>query len=194
MSQCYICGKKKLARDMCIKHYTRWRNHGDPHYSLRKRASDKRIIIHDDHAEIECSGGKFAIVGLEDVERCTSHSWSMSKTYPMATINKKKMPMHTFITGYKLTDHIDGNPLNNLRRNLRPANRSTNAMNSGSRGGSSRYKGVRFEKKSQKWCAEIWKNRKKHWLGRHESEELAALAYNEAAEKLHGEFAFLNPL
>lgn len=60
--------------------------------------------------------------------------------------------------------------------------------------GKSKYLGVsmRINKSSISWKAEINSDNKRKYLGVFKSEELAAIAYNEAAEKLHGEFANLN--
>mgnify|MGYP001584845118 FL=1 len=54
------------------------------------------------------------------------------------------------------------------------------------------YKGVRWDKKSKKFYAEISKSKIKYWLGFFHSKEEAAFAYNKAAKELHGEFARYN--
>ncbi len=58
----------------------------------------------------------------------------------------------------------------------------------------SKYKGVYFEKQTQKWRAEITAHYKKYKLGRFDNETDAAIAYNTAAMQLHGEYAFLNKI
>lgn len=89
-------------------------------------------------------------------------------------------------------DHIDGNPLNNKPENLRPANKSENACNTGlSVLNTSGYKGVSFNKRSGKWVAHIRKNQRGTWLGRYDTPEEASQAYAAAAATLHGEFARL---
>lgn len=47
-------------------------------------------------------------------------------------------------------------------------------------------------KKNKKWMAKIKKNNKNKYIGYYNFKEEAALAYNEAAKKYHGEFARLN--
>lgn len=59
-------------------------------------------------------------------------------------------------------------------------------------GCSSKYKGVIWDKNRNKWMAGIKKNQKKINLGRFDSEENAALAYNEKAFKLFGNLITLN--
>lgn len=91
-------------------------------------------------------------------------------------------------------DHEDGNGLNNQRHNLRESSPSQNGMNRRSNNGSvSKHKGVVLHK-SGKWQAQICVEGKSIYLGLHETESLAAVAYNEAAIKYHGEFARLNTI
>jgi hypothetical protein len=105
--------------------------------------------------------------------------------------------MHHLILGQKdgfLPDHKDGNGLNNRRSNLRFATPGQNCANSRPRKGSSRFKGVCFKKGriSRPWQAEIMKNYTKRHLGMFETEEEAAVAYDQAALEQWGEFARLN--
>ena len=89
-------------------------------------------------------------------------------------------------------DHIDGDRLNNTRSNLRVATRSQNNMNRISLNGSSKYKGVTWNKKSKKWQAQIWMNNKCKVLGQFLNEKEAAKVYNQTAVKYQGKFARLN--
>lgn len=92
-------------------------------------------------------------------------------------------------------EHIDRNSLNNQRNNLRSA---THAQNMSNRRvltkTSSKYLGVRWFTRDKKWYAGITKDNKGIHLGSFDTEIEAALAYNNAAKKLHGEFANLNLL
>jgi hypothetical protein len=56
----------------------------------------------------------------------------------------------------------------------------------------SQYIGIYFEKRTGRWIARIEHNNKRIWIGRYDSEIDAALAYDDAAKKYHGEFARLN--
>lgn len=87
-------------------------------------------------------------------------------------------------------DHIDGDRSNNAIENLREASRSQNLANQGkNRRGTSKYKGVCFDKNRGKWSAHISFQRKHLALGRFETEEMAAKAYADKAVELFGEFA-----
>lgn len=91
----------------------------------------------------------------------------------------------------EFVDHEDRDCLNDRIGNLRPATKSENAKNAKSRTGStSQYLGVCLFK--GKWVASIWINNSSKQLGKFEIEYYAALAYNKAAVRYHGEFANLN--
>jgi len=79
---------------------------------------------------------------------------------------------------YSLIDHIDRNPLNNKLDNLRWANLSQNNYNRKYNNLTSKYRGVYWDKRKNKWGARISINRKSIFLGRYETEEEGALAYN----------------
>ena len=49
-----------------------------------------------------------------------------------------------------------------------------------------------YNKKTGRWCAQIQKNGKHYILGKFDSITNAAIAYNNAATKLYGEFAYIN--
>jgi len=93
----------------------------------------------------------------------------------------------------EIIDHIDRDGLNNLKSNLRIATKSQNNMNrSGRKGTSSKYKGVSWYTSRKCWRAMIQTEGKNKALGYFESEIDAAKAYDEAARKYHGEFAYQN--
>lgn len=88
-------------------------------------------------------------------------------------------------------DHINGNGLDNRLVNLRVCSRAENMCNrKPSRTGTSKYLGVSLRK--NRWVSQITKNRKCKNLGSFISEVEAALAYDAAAEVVHGSFGRLN--
>lgn len=89
-------------------------------------------------------------------------------------------------------DHINGDTLDNRRCNLRLCTHAENQYNQRSHGGSSKFKGVSWDKQSQKWHAYINKEYGRVNLGLFDDEEGAAFAYDVAARILFGEFARLN--
>lgn len=98
-----------------------------------------------------------------------------------------------------LVDHRNGNSFDNRRHNLRICTNAANVRNQkGHRDKMySKYKGVSRYKDSKRnarspWCATIQHNRQRMHLGVFATAREAALAYDEAALRLHGEFARTN--
>lgn len=86
-------------------------------------------------------------------------------------------------------DHINNNPQDNRRINLRACPRKDNALNlSLSRTSTTGFKGVTKVGKNR-WAAAIRKAGRNYYLGVFGSPEAAYEAYCEAAAWLHGEFA-----
>lgn len=100
---------------------------------------------------------------------------------------------HGDIPDGMMVDHIDGDTTNNRIGNLRLGTNQQNQYNRGPKNGR-RYKGVHACHAG--WKAEIALlvegRRKLKYLGVYCLEEEAALAYNQVAKDLHGEFAKLN--
>lgn len=103
--------------------------------------------------------------------------------------------MHRYIANTPagfVTDHVDGNGLNNQRSNLRNATVLQNQMNkSPNRGGSSPLKGAVFDRghKSRPWRASIRLSGRLKYLGNFATPEEAAAAYAAAATIHFGAFA-----
>lgn len=97
-----------------------------------------------------------------------------------------------------VVDHINGNPLDNRKENLRVVNRFQNVLNTKKRSWrgemSSRYKGVFYIKSSGKWKVSIAEGGSRYTLGHYKSEEFAAYMYDYAACNLFGQYARTNGL
>jgi len=87
-------------------------------------------------------------------------------------------------------DHINYDRSDNRIENLRDCSLADNVRNARPMGGTSKFKGVSLH--AGKWRARIYTDVEQKYLGRFKTEEEAAKAYNEAAIKYHGEFAYLN--
>ncbi len=100
--------------------------------------------------------------------------------------------MHRLITDCPdglYVDHIDGNPMNNTRENLRICTQAENAANSKARKGTfSKYKGVHFSKQSGKYRTRIMIDGEITELGSYKTPEEAAVVYKEASRNLLGDF------
>lgn len=95
-----------------------------------------------------------------------------------------------------IVDHINGDPLDNRRSNLRIITQKQNVLNRGKRvnGKTSKFLGVSKNVEKKKFIASIKILGKSLYLGSYSNEEDAAKAYNEAAIKYFGEFARLNEI
>ena len=103
------------------------------------------------------------------------------------------------VTDGRQIDHINGDPLDNRKCNLRFVTNQENGRNRGAQvNNKSGYKGVSWHPKAKKWEACIragesdGRRAKKIYLGVFASKHDAARAYNVAACKYHGEHAYLN--
>lgn len=152
--------------------------------------------------KIPLTRGLFAIVDADDYELVNQYTWHASGGgYAAAYVGGGRKSrvmafMHRLIAETPdgmVTDHIDGDRLNNRRSNLRICNQSDNCANTKRRaGGHSAFKGVTwFTTKRHKkgyWKAAI---SGKH-IGYFDTEEAAARGYDYHARKRFGEFARLN--
>lgn len=149
---------------------------------------------------IPLTRGKFAVVDAEDYPRISKYTWFTEGTqkncYAVRKQNGKSIKMHRQITNapdHLVVDHIDHNGLNNQKKNLRLATFTQNCQNQRrSAHGTSKYKGVHWNKRAKKWAAAIRCNNKTHHLGYFHNETDAAHAYDNAAKKYHREYASLN--
>lgn len=141
-----------------------------------------------------------AVVDYEDFERLSKISWRLN----VDTVRRagtvlggvKSITLaNTVMKDYSdfKYDHKDNNKLNNKKDNLRLCTHSENMCNRLKfKNCSSKYKGVSWNTKNNKWMAYVCKNSKQHYLGLFEIEIDAAKAYNTKALELHSEFALLN--
>ncbi len=97
--------------------------------------------------------------------------------------------------GKTCVDHIDGRRTNNHHANLRCATHTENSRNQKKKkdsDGSSIYKGVSWDKKANKWRAQINIHGKVLNLGGFEHQRDAAEVYNAAAKEHFEAYAKLN--
>lgn len=157
--------------------------------------------------EIPVSRGMVALVDDEDFDLVGHLRWYASivnkgSCFYAARHTSRKSEKHMVIYMHRIilnapsgmdVDHINGNGLDNQKKNLRLCNHQQNMCNIRKRkGASSLYKGVHWAKIHQRWVAKIEVNKKIRAVGVFRTEIEAALAYNEAAKELHGEYAVLN--
>lgn len=106
----------------------------------------------------------------------------------------ERMLGHT-LDRHELIDHVNGNPLDNRRENLRLATAAQNCWNTTPRAGcKSAYKGVGFanDGRTKCWMAYVNFDSQRFYIGKYYTEEEAAWMRDQWALALHGEFARLN--
>ena len=163
---------------------------------------------------INLTQDKVTLVDDEDYEYLNQFRWCADKGrntyYAASCINGKRTRMHRFIselTDLKtIIDHEDGNGLNNQRNNLRECSHTENMTNrKPAKNSSSKYLGVSWHKSKTKylskktgietiyysggWMSNIRINNKYKYLGMFSTELEAAIIYNLASRRYHGEFA-----
>lgn len=150
-------------------------------------------------AEIVTSKGEVILVDDSDHEFASAITWSVHRGYVRADFVVKgeriRLRLHRYLLGLppedtREVDHINGNPLDNRRSNLRVCTRAENSRNRRiGRNNTSGYKGVHFRRQRNKWKAAIKINNKERCLGLFATPEMAHEFYCLAADLLHGEFA-----
>ena len=149
--------------------------------------------------EIKLTKGKCTIVDDGNFEELNKYRWHLGPGGCASRgSNRTTILMHRTIMDAPIglvVDHIDGNPLNNTKSNLRLTDRFGNKRNSKSQVNSaSKYKGVTSfpKRKKRKWAASIRVNNKLIFMGRFETEEEAAKIYDAKAREYFGEFGRYN--
>jgi hypothetical protein len=130
------------------------------------------------------------LIDLDDYKLIKKYYWNIDpKGYIKGCMNSKSIFLHRFIMNCPqdlVVDHIDRNPLNNKKENLRIVVRRENTRNKNKLSGTtSKYIGVYQEKTTGKWRAQIhFDDGRQVKLGTFEYEKDAALAYNKKAIEL----------
>ena len=150
--------------------------------------------------------GNFVLIDDDDYDQITQWKWSLRGRYAVRFIYKRdsttgkhkqhRVWMHRAILSTPadlVSDHINGNGLDNRRVNLRVATEQQNKQNRRSkRTSSSVYVGVSWSSKYRRWIAQLVHNGSKIFGGYFITEEQAALIYNHFAYKYRGDFAHTN--
>jgi hypothetical protein len=159
--------------------------------------------------EIPLTKGMVALVDDQDYERVMQYKWHADychntrsfiaeRSFRAADGKWTRQPMSRFILDAPpeiLVDHRNHNTLDNQRFNIRKCTHAQNQRNARKRcDNTSGYKGVSSRSHTKKFRARIKVNGREIFLGYFYTKREAALAYNQAALRLHGEFAHLNDI
>lgn len=175
-----------------------------PLTTLPPSATRSRVLMSVSMKRIPLSQGKYAIVDDEDYDFLSKWKWyycgngcAMRDERNGKRCKRIARIMHREIMKAKKgkdVDHVNHDRIDNRKCNLRICERWQNNGNALMRGGSSKYKGVCWDKFTKNWKAYIRKHNRDVHIGRFVSETDAAIAYNHAAKEHFGEFALLNKI
>lgn len=156
------------------------------------------VIGGQEYALMPVGKSRFAIVDMDILPELIGRRWHYNSGYAVCLVRKKgekrnATRMHRLIaktpTGL-MTDHINGNTLDNRRSNLRNVDAFGNNQNRPiQRRNKLGVKGVIFRR--NRFTVNIKANGRDHYIGAFKAIEDARLAHNEAVVQLHGEFARL---
>lgn len=120
--------------------------------------------------------GTYALIDIEDLEKVKPYYWGSYNSYFKGSINGKGIWLHRFIMNCPeglVVDHLNGDPKDNRKCNLRICTQADNMQNK-------RVKGCSFNKAKQKWEAYIGVNYKRIYLGSFLTEQGAIEARKQA--------------
>jgi len=182
------CNEKHNSHGYCNRHSIQFKNHGK---ILERTVFDKNELIDcGDYYEIVLYSRKNqetakALICKDDYNKVKDYKWFLSSGGYVVTGTMGCLKLHQLILGKKsghVIDHINRNKLDNRKINLRHCTHRQNVRNNS-------CKGYSWNKKYNKWQANIRIDGKLFYLGQFTKEEDAKEARREAELKYFGEFA-----
>ena len=136
----------------------------------------------------------YTTIDTEDYDKVKQHCWhECPEGYARICLDTNNVFLHKIIANTpenKVTDHINGNKLDNGKSNLRVCDTYENARNKGlSKRNTSGHAGVHFHKIGKVWVASIRVNWKLIHIGQFKNKQDAIDARLKAEIKYFGEFA-----
>jgi len=130
------------------------------------------------------------LIDDDDYSKIKPLSWSLTNGYPHTQMSGKSVRLSRFIMCCtdidKFVDHIDRNPLNNQRLNLRIVTPKENCQNkSSAKNSKSKYVGVSYDNAKRKWVAYITMDGVFEQLGSFATEDDAVRARDKRANELN---------
>ncbi|MBS4956556.1 MAG: HNH endonuclease [Clostridium sp.] len=161
-----------------------------------------KYIINEKYAEMIIESKVHGIIKVkidkEDLEKCSKLTWHYAKNkdskYIQSRIKDKMVKLHRFVMDINdknlVVDHINRNPLDNRKSNLRICSYKENSFNKSIRvDNTSGIVGVDFHKINKKWRAKIKYNNITIHLGYFEDINEASINRRVAEEILFGEYS-----
>ena len=163
------------------------------------------IRVEGNVAYITLTRGYEAVIDADDAPLVSGANWCSLPTKntvyavrgemcdgKLRTIYLHRVVMRAVCSSH--IDHVDRNGLNNRKANLRKATKAQNQWNTGQNArNTSGFKGVSWDRGTNKWRAQISAGRGRKYLGVFITAEEAHAAYQSAAAEMHGTFAVIQP-
>lgn len=210
MNKCEICGRETKhyqhidGKLVCPKHYNQFKRHGKFLDSNPRTTKDLNDFIIEDNIAIfnvynaKCEKIAEFLIDTEDLPKVQYRKWRLEKYNPYVVSGNKGqknelIKLHRLIMNVTdpntYIDHINNNPLDNRKCNLRICSPTENSFNKKDSGrNTSGILGVPWDKARNKWAPEIRAYNKRVHLGRYESIDEAAIARMYAEKLVFKEF------
>ena len=215
MYQCDICGREIPKKNrlggytLCSKHMHQLHKHGKFLDSNPRTTKDMNAFrVEGDTAVFDLynirneKAGEF-IIDRADLEKVRYHKWRFTHNHVVTgqPALKQQRELSHVVLGIDriekpyVVDHIDCDPCNNRRSNLRICTQGENVRNqSRSTANTSGFTGVSYSEQRNRWEPEIRVNGQRCHLGRYRTMEEAVYARLKAEQALFGEFANLEQM
>ena len=136
------------------------------------------------------ANGKEFYFDLEDYDKIKDYCWHLNVGGYVVSGNLRLNRLILNCSENYVVDHIDRNPLNNQKNNLRLCMQRNNTKNTSMRSSNrSGFTGVWKDKRNGRWTAEITVDNKKLYLGNYRTLLKAAIKRFEANVMYFGEFS-----
>lgn len=190
------CNRIAVAKGYCKSHHSTYLKSGEKDFY---RTDLNQFIIINNTVQIilrDTHGNQIgeAIIDKADLEIVSKHKWYLTaKGYVMTRIDRKKqLFIHRLLLNPapdKVIDHIDRDPLNNRRSNLRECTAGENLLNSKVRKDNiTGQTGIVFRKSRNAYVARINRNGKEYYLGQFKNINDAVEVRKKAEKQLFKEF------
>ena len=159
-------------------------------------------VLQDGTLAVVCPDGREFVIDPDALHFIKMYRWHIdSSDHITSNTRGRKVFLSRLIMGLDQADsiqvdHISGDPLDNRRRNLRMCTALGNSRNRTIRSDSlTGFKGVSYRVRENKYVARISPHPgERIFLGRFNTPQEAAAAYDRAAVLYHGEFARTNEM
>lgn len=145
-----------------------------PEIPLRNRQGEIVAYTQVDPLDFAHLAGVRWHLHQSDTKRYAAHKGRVGSVPRTVFLHRVILGLHGI--GDLFVDHVNNDGLDNRRENLRVVSTAQNAQNQASRGGSSRHRGVSWDRSRGKWIATVMVDGRRRTVGRFDDEELAGQA------------------